>query len=489
MHLVLSAILIVAVVGPATAQVSGKSGKDRETVRIRVADPDAQIFQVFIDRKPVTVLYRKGNEVGLELVAGEDGIECRHDVAVVTSDGRLADLQGVNFCATDWVVTVDAASLSGGSGAKPPAGSGATRPVAQAASPAGKDCGWLAIMACQRDSAAAERDSTRIMGGVSVISTDDYQDLEPGLYCAAQGPYATEAEAEQTAGFFRGKGAPDAYTKQACEAVPPPPDGSADANAPSGQDGGEDSAADAAATPDTRELELEPGWSFIPPSEPANQPLLAFVDASSGTLQFLAACGTGEGIAVTLYRADGTVAGAQVDVTLATSGFRQRYQATVSADSGSISLATGPGDPLWHALAAHSRLDVDIGTLGPYSLSLRGSGVMARPFIDACARPPSAPAGRSEAEAPQGGQPDAGTTAPSGAVRYACDRGPRLQVFYDRARKRAAVSVAGGEPMVLGHVPSGSGALYRAGGFELHNKGGEAIWTEPGNQQVSCRRE
>ena len=489
MHLVLSAILLVAVVGPATAQVSGKSGKAKETVRIRVADPDAQIFQVFIDRKPMTVLYRKGNEVGLELVAGEDGIECRHDVAVVTSDGRLADLQGVNFCDTDWILTVESASLSGGSGAKPPPGSSATRPVAQADAPAGEDCGWLAIMACQSDSAAAERDSTRIMGGVSVISTDDYQGLEPDLYCAAQGPYATEAEAEQTAGFFRGKGAPDAYTRQACEAVDPPADGSADADAPSGggEDGGEDVAADAAPTPDTRELELEPGWSFIPPSEPANQPLLAFVDASSGTLQFLAACGAGEGIAITLYRADGTAAGAQVDVTLATSRFRQRYQATVSADSGSVSLATGPDDPLWRALAAHTRLDVDIGTLGPYSLSLRGSGVMVRPFVDACARAPSAPAGRSEADASQGRQPNAGTTTPSGAVRYACDRGPHLQVFYDSARNRAVVSVAGGEPMALDHVPSGSGALYRAGAFELHNKGGEAVWTEPGNRQFSCR--
>jgi membrane-bound inhibitor of C-type lysozyme len=486
-HFVLSAILLVAVIGPATAQVSGKSGKERETVRIRLADPDAQIFQVFIDRKPVTVLYRKDNEVGLEIVAGEDGIECRHDVAVVTSDGRLADLPGVNFCDTDWVVTVETSSLSGGSGAKPPPGSGATRPVAQAAAPAGEDCGWLAIMACQPDSAAAERDSTRIMGGVSVISTDDYQGFEPGLYCAAQGPYATEAEAEQTAGFFRGKGAPDAYTRQACEAVAPPADGSPGADAPSGEDGGEDVAEDAAPTPDTRELELEPGWSFIPPTEPANQPLLAYVDASSGTLQFLAACGAGDGIAVTLYRADGTAAGTQVDVSLATSGFRQRYQATVSADSGSVSLATAPDDPLWRALAAHTRLDVDIGTLGSYSLSLRGSGVMVRPFVDACTRAPSAPAGQSEADAPQGGQPGAGTTAPSGAVRYACDGGPRLQVFYDGPRNRAVVSVAGGEPIVLDHVPSGSGALYRAGAFELHNKGGEAVWTEPGNRQVFCR--
>jgi membrane-bound inhibitor of C-type lysozyme len=41
--------------------------------------------------------------------------------------------------------------------------------------------------------------------------------------------------------------------------------------------------------------------------------------------------------------------------------------------------------------------------------------------------------------------------------------------------------------MVLDHVPSGSGALYRAGAFELHNKGGEAVWTEPGNRQFSCR--
>ena len=487
MHLVLSAILLVAVVGPATAQVSGKSGKARETVRIRVADPDARIFQVFIDREPMTVLYRKDNEVGLELVGGEDGIECRHDVAVVTSDGRLADLPGVNFCDTDWVVTVETASLSGGSGATPPPASGATPPAAQAAAPAGEDCGWLAIMACRPESAAAERDSTRIMGGVSVISTDDYQGLEPGLYCAAQGPYATEAEAEQTAGFFRGKGAPDAYTRQACEAVAPPADGAADADAPSAEDGGEDGAADATPTPDTRELELEAGWSFIPPSEPANQPLLAYVDRSSGTLQFLAACGAGEGIAVTLYRADGTAAGAQVDVTLATSGFRQRYRATVSADSGSVSLATGPDDPLWRALAAHTRLDVDIGTLGPYSLSLRGSGVMVRPFANACARAPAAPAGQSEADAPQGGQPDAGTTAPSGAVRYACDGGPRLQVFYDGPRNRAVVSVAGGEPMVLDHVPSGSGALYRAGAFELHNKGDEAVWTEPGNRQFSCR--
>lgn len=478
---VAATLSVAAAIAPVAAQNSDTSTQESEIARIRLAESGTQIFQVFIDRKPVTVLYRKDNEVGIEFVADEDGIECSHDVAVVTSDGRLADLPGVNFCESDWIVTVDAARLSGGSGSGSSASAAAPSDRTQAAAGSDENCGWLAIMACKPNSADAERDSTRIMGGVSVISTDDYQGLEPGMYCAAQGPYATEAEAEQTAGFFRGKGAPDAYTRQTCEAAPPP-----DAAAQTDQsEDPADLAGDADPATAVRELELSPGWNFVPPSDTDNQAVLAYADASSGGPEFVATCGTAEDIAITFYRApDGAAVGSNVDVSLGAGRFRREYPATVSSDGASVVLSTDQDDPLWRALAAYVRLDIDIGTLRSYSLSLRGSGVKVRPFVDACEQLAAAPAGPDDA-----GPSDAGAATPGSSARYACVRGPSLEVFFDSARGRAVVSVEGGEPIALQQARSGSGALYRAGGYELHSKAGEAVWTEPGNRQYICRSE
>lgn len=475
----LAATFIAATVGTATAQNSGVIEQKSVIARIRIDVPDTQIFQVFLDRKPVTVLYRKGSEVGLELMADEGRIECRHDLAVVTSDGRLADLPGVNFCDSDWIVTVAAASLSGGTGSKTPAQASPATPSAEAAStPADADCGWLAIMACERDAAAAERESTRIMGGVSVVSTNDYQGLEPDLFCAAQGPYATESEAEQTAGFFRGKGAPDAYTRQACEAAGA---GRADAGQPLA-DSGSDLAGGQTGQPTPQASDLEPGWNLVPSSD--GLPMLAYADPSSDTAQFTAFCG-GDGISIILDRVpDGAAAGSQIDTVLDTGAFRQRYRATVTDDGTSVVVATDPRDPLWRALAAHVRLDVVTGALRPYSLSLRGSSAAVRRFVDACGRAPSAPAGTPASDA------DAGAgVAPGAAARYACSRGPRLEVFFDRARDRAVVSVEGGEPMALDRAQSGSTALYAAGGYQLQGNGSEVTWTEPGGGQFACRGE
>jgi membrane-bound inhibitor of C-type lysozyme len=232
-----------------------------------------------------------------------------------------------------------------------------------------------------------------------------------------------------------------------------------------------------------RELELEPGWNFVPPTDTDKQVVLAYADASSGGPEFVATCGTGDGIAVTLYRApDGAAVGSKVDVALGAGGFRGEYPATVSTDGASVVLSTDLDDPLWRALAAYVRLDIDIGSLRPYSLSLRGSGVTVRPFVDACEQAPAAPAGPADA-----GSPDAGAATPGGSARYTCASGPSLEVFFDNARDRAVVSVEGGEPIALAQARPGSGTLYRAGGYELHSKAGEAVWTEPGNRQYTCR--
>ena len=68
-------------------------------------------------------------------------------------------------------------------------------------------------------------------------------------------------------------------------------------------------------------------------------------------------------------------------------------------------------------------------------------------------------------------------------VTYACEDGSEVAVTYDLESESATLG-----SVTLAQEPSGSGALYRNGGYEIHGKGDEILLTTPGSAALACRK-
>lgn len=92
--------------------------------------------------------------------------------------------------------------------------------MAPVASAGERQCGWYAVLGCSRDAYAAERILEGVRGivlpgsaGTHVVETSDYPGFNPGLFCVVDGPFESQAEAENV--HWQDM-VPNAYVKRGC---------------------------------------------------------------------------------------------------------------------------------------------------------------------------------------------------------------------------------------------------------------------------------
>jgi membrane-bound inhibitor of C-type lysozyme len=74
---------------------------------------------------------------------------------------------------------------------------------------------------------------------------------------------------------------------------------------------------------------------------------------------------------------------------------------------------------------------------------------------------------------------------PDRTVYFLCDRGPALQVTFQR--DSATVTPDGGVPIVLPQAPAGSGFQYQSPTHSLRGKGDEAMWAVGRMVPINCK--
>lgn len=92
--------------------------------------------------------------------------------------------------------------------------------MALPASAGERQCGWYVILGCSTDAYEAEKMLEEVRGvvlpgsaGTHVVETGDYPNFNPGLFCVVDGPFESQARAENVHWTDM---VPEAYVKRGC---------------------------------------------------------------------------------------------------------------------------------------------------------------------------------------------------------------------------------------------------------------------------------
>ncbi|MHA1549559.1 MAG: hypothetical protein ACTSYE_11580 [Alphaproteobacteria bacterium] len=195
----------------------------------------------------------------------------------------------------------------------------------------------------------------------------------------------------------------------------------------------------------------------------------------AGELAAVCELGTGDVTMVLSRSAPETFPGQPVGVRFRAGNFDAAYTATgteISQLSGRSHprLVLNTGDPLWPALIRENVLSIQIGSLAPFALSLKGSAVNARAFLANCNPAPPAP------------PPPTGNVGP---VAFLCHDGSMLSAAF--AADSVTVFEGGAAPLLLQRIGSSQGARFVAAGAELIGLDEQITWRRPGFAQRTCR--
>ncbi len=170
--------------------------------------------------------------------------------------------------------------------------------------------------------------------------------------------------------------------------------------------------------------------------------------------------------------------GAPVTVNFQTGSLNGSYAGSVSIQNeefAGILVNIGNQDPLWTALFGARSLTIRSDTGDESTIPLNGVGAPLKRFLSKC----------------KANFAQAGAAAPaqiSGPFTYQCENGKTFQASFDNSRSNTIAHIlAGGHPLELHQVESGSGAKFvnEAEGLTLHTKGDLAVFTS-GHHQTTC---
>ncbi len=205
-----------------------------------------------------------------------------------------------------------------------------------------------------------------------------------------------------------------------------------------------------------------------------NRATLTFGIPQTDAGEFTAVCEVGSAVTrVILSRsAPGLNPGAPIAIRFTAGGFDATYSAVGSAISElsgvshpQLELATS--DSFWPALIRENVLDIRIGNLPPFSVSLKGSAVNARAFLANCnPRPPTPP------QQPQN----------PGTVAFVCNDGSSFSAAF--GLNSARVFEAG--EVTLAQVQSEQGDRFVAADAELIGSGEQITWRRVGFPDRTC---